>query len=82
VISDTSNLAQWTELGAELSGPNGESRRREIINNLEDLEIRAENALRSAYGEASEKIQALLQALDVAKQIAHTVQKPVDLSAL
>ncbi len=82
MISDTSNLAQWTELGAELSGPNGESRRREIINNLEDLEIRAENALRSAYGEASEKIQALLQALDVAKQIAHTVQKPVDLSAL
>ncbi len=78
----TTELPQWTELGTELSGPDGESKRQEIISILDALEIRAENSLKSAYGEASEKIQALLQAVDVAKQIAQTIHKPVDLSAL
>ena len=78
----TTELPQWTELGTELSGPDGESKRQQILTTLENLEIRAESALRSAYGETSEKIQALLQALDVAKQIAQTIHKPVDLSAL
>lgn len=78
----TTELPQWTELGTELSGPAGESKRQEILAALENLEVRAESALRTAYGETSEKIQALLKAVETAKQIAETIHKPVDLSAL
>lgn len=78
----TSEIPQWTELGAELSGPNADAKRAEILDILRDLEISAENSLRTASGEVANRLQSLLKATATAKQIAGKVLKPIDLSAL
>jgi hypothetical protein len=82
VISDTSSLAQWTELGAQLSGPDGDSRRQEIFDFLEDLESRIQADLRSPSTTDCSKLHALSSAVETSKEILQTILKPVDLSAL
>jgi hypothetical protein len=82
VISDTSNLAQWTELGAQLSGPDGDSRRQEIFGFLEDLENRIQAELRDPSATDYTSLNALSSAVETSKEILQIVLKPVDLSAL
>lgn len=74
-------LPQWTELGEQLSGPDGDSKREEILNNLTILERRAEAELRSPTA-AAPRVLALLEAVHSAKKLANTLFKPVDLSSL
>lgn len=78
----TSEIPQWTELGAELSGPDAEAKRAAIQDALRDLELSTGNSLRTASGEAAQRLQSLLKATATAKLIAGKVLKPVDLSAL
>lgn len=82
MISDTSNLAQWTELGAQLSGPDGDSRRREFFEVLENLENRIQADLRNPSTTDTTRLDALSKAVETGKEILQTVLKPVDLSAL
>lgn len=78
----TSEIPQWTELGAELSGPNAEAKRSEILDTLSNLELSAENSLRTASGDDAKRLESLLKAAGTAKIIAGKVLKTVDLSAL
>lgn len=82
MISDTSSLAQWTELGAQLSGPDGDSRRQEIFDFLQDLECRIEADLRNPSTTDCSKLHALSSAVETSKEILQTILKPVDLSTL
>ncbi|MCX6963583.1 MAG: hypothetical protein NTZ08_14230 [Verrucomicrobia bacterium] len=82
MISDTSNLAQWTELGAQLSGPDGDSRRQEIFDFLDNLENRIQADLRNPSTIDCTSLNALSSAVETSKEILQIVLKPVDLSAL
>ena len=82
MISDTSSMAQWTELGQELSGDGADARRRQILESLDNLEIRIQAGLRSPDISDTKRLEALANAVATAKEIVHTVLKPVDLSAL
>lgn len=74
-------LPQWTELGEQLSGPEGDSKRDAILGILASLEHRAELELRSTPSDAP-RVLALLDAVQTAKKLASTLFKPVDLSSL
>lgn len=76
------DLAQWSSLGEELQGPNGEHKREEILSKLDDLLHQAEGSLNSPDCESPSKVQALIRAIGHARDIANKVFKPVDLSAL
>ena len=76
------DLAQWSSLGEELQGPNGERKREEILSRLDDLTRQAEGSLNSPDCEDPAKVQALIRAIGHARDIATKVFKPVDLSAL
>jgi hypothetical protein len=76
------NLPQWSELGEQLSGPDGELKRAEMLSRLEALEARANASLRSPSCTEPVRIEALLRAIAHARDIASRVFKPVDLSAL
>ncbi|MFM8983295.1 MAG: hypothetical protein ACKOLA_10395 [Spartobacteria bacterium] len=76
------SLPQWSELGEQLSGPNGESKREEILARLDALEARANSTLRSPDCTEPMRVEALIRALGHAREIATKVFKPVDLSAL
>lgn len=76
------NLPQWSELGEQLSGPEGESKRAEVVSLLEALETRANAALRSPDCAEPIRVEALIRAIGHAREIATKVFKPVDLSAL
>jgi hypothetical protein len=76
------NLPQWTELGEQLSGPDGDAKRMEVISRLEALEARANAALRSPSCAEPARIEALIRAIGHSREIASRVFKPVDLSAL
>jgi hypothetical protein len=82
VLSNTSNIAQWTELGQQLTGDEADSRRRQVLETLENLEIQVQADLRNPSTSEPMKLEALAKALETAKEIAQTVLKPVDLSAL
>ncbi len=74
-------LPQWTELGEQLAGAEGDSKRDAILGILDSLEHRAEIELRSTASDAP-RVLALLDAVQTAKKLAHTLFKPVDLSSL
>jgi hypothetical protein len=76
------NLPQWSELGEQLSGPDGESKRSEVISRLDALEARANATLRSPACAEPARAEALIRAIGHARDIASRVFKPVDLSAL
>ena len=75
-------LPQWSELGEQLSGPDGEAKREEILARLENLEARANTSLRSSDCAEPMRVEALIRAIGHAREIATKVFKPVDLSAL
>jgi hypothetical protein len=75
-------LPQWSELGEQLSGPDGQSKREEVLDRLENLEARANSSLRSADCTEPARVEALIRAIGHARGIASRVFKPVDLSAL
>jgi hypothetical protein len=75
-------LPQWSQLGEQLSGPNGESKREEILAHLGNLEAFADSSLRSPNCSEPARLQSLLRAIEHARDIATRVFKPVDLSAL
>jgi hypothetical protein len=75
-------LPQWTELGEQLSGPDGESKREEVLSSLEALESRANSSLRSPDCTDPARVEALIRAIGHARDIASSAFKPVDLSAL
>ena len=75
-------LPQWCELGEQLSGPDGESKREEVLARLETLEARATSSLRSPDCAEPIRVEALIRAIGHARGIASRVFKPVDLSAL
>jgi hypothetical protein len=76
------NLPQWSELGEQLSGPDGELKRAEMLSRLEALEARANVSLRSPSCAEPARVEALIRAIGHARAIASRVFKPVDLSAL
>ena len=76
------DLAQWSSLGEELQGPNGEHKREEILSSLDDLSRQAEGSLNSPDCEDPAKVQALIRAIGHARDIATKVFKPIDLSTL
>jgi hypothetical protein len=82
MISDTSSMAQWTELGQELSGDSADARRQQILESLDNLETRIQANLRSPDISDTKRLEALANAVETAKEIVRTVLKPVDLSAL
>lgn len=82
MISDTSSMAQWTELGQELSGDSADARRQQILASLDNLETRIQANLRSPDISDTKRLEALANAVETAKEIVRTVLKPVDLSAL
>ena len=82
MLATQPELPQWSELGDQLSGPDGESKREEVISRLEALEARANAALRSPDCAEPFRVEALIRAIGNARSIASQVFKPVDLSAL
>ena len=76
------DLPQWSELGEQLSGPDGELKRAEILARLDALEARANSTLRSPDCPEPIRVEALIRAIGYARDIASRVFKPVDLSAL
>ena len=82
MVSDTSSIAQWTELGQELSGDGADVRRQQILESLDTLESRIQTDLRNPDISDTKRLEALAKAVETAKEIVHTVLKPVDLSAL
>jgi hypothetical protein len=76
------DLPQWCELGDQLSGPDGESKREDVLARLETLEARANSSLRSPDCANPMRIEALIRAIGQARGIASRAFKPVDLSAL
>jgi hypothetical protein len=75
-------LPQWSELGEQLSGPDGEAKREEILARLDALEAHANTTLRSLDCTEPMRVEALIRAIGHAREIATKVFKPVDLSAL
>jgi hypothetical protein len=75
-------MAQWTELGQELSGDSADARRQQILESLDNLETRIQANLRSPDISDTKRLEALANAVETAKEIVRTVLKPVDLSAL
>ena len=82
MLATQPELPQWSELGDQLSGPDGESKRAEVISRLEALEARANAALRSPDCAEPMRMEALIRATRTARDIASRVFKPVDLCAL
>ena len=82
MTSDTSSIPQWTELGSQLSGPDADQKRQEILNTLSDLESKVDISMRSAEIDMAPRLQALQQAIETARELANSILKPVDLSAL
>lgn len=82
MLATQPELPQWCELGEQLSGPAGESKRDEILSRLQTLEARANSSLRSSDCSEPMRIEALLRAIGHARGIANRAFKPVDLSAL
>lgn len=76
------DLPQWCELGEQLSGPDGESKRDEVLARLDALEARANSFLRLPDCTEPIRVEALIRAIGHARGIASRVFKPVDLSAL
>lgn len=75
-------LPQWSELGEQLSGLDGQSKRDEVLDRLQNLEARALSSLRSPECTEPARVEALIRAIGHARDIASRVFKPVDLSAL
>ncbi len=82
MLATQPELPQWCELGEQLSGPAGESKREEILARLEALEARANDSLRSFDCSEPMRVEALIRAIGQARGIASRAFKPVDLSAL
>lgn len=82
MLATQPSLPQWSELGEQLSGPDGEAKREEILRRLDTLEARANISLRSPDCTEPMRVEALLRAIGHAREIATKVFKPVDLSAL
>ncbi len=81
MFESSPNIPQWSELGEQLSGPDGERVRESILQNLAALEQRAESEMASPQADAP-RTQALLEAIQIAKKLAESLFKPVDLSTL
>jgi len=82
MLAASTILPQWTELGEQLSGSDGDAKRADLLARLEALEARANASLRSPSCAEPVRIEALLRAIAHARDIASRVFKPVDLSAL
>lgn len=82
MTSDTSSIPQWTDLGSELSGPDSDRKRQEILNALQDLNSQVDHSMQSADSETYPRLQALRNAIQLAQDMANTILKPVDLSSL
>lgn len=82
MLAAATTLPQWSELGDQLSGPDSDAKRAEVLSRLEALEARANASLRSPSCTEPVRIEALLRAIAHARDIASRVFKPVDLSAL
>jgi hypothetical protein len=76
------HLPQWTELGEQLSGPDSESKRADVLARLQWLEDRAKASLYSPDCEEPARLEALTRAISHARTITEKVFQPVDLSAL
>ncbi|NDD67541.1 hypothetical protein EBZ35_07865 [bacterium] len=65
-----------------MSGPDADQKRQEILNALSDLESKVDNSMRTAEIDMAPRLQALQQAIEIARELANSILKPVDLSAL
>lgn len=79
---NTSTISQWTELGQQLSSGDAEAHRQRILESLDHLENRVQVDLRNPTTTNHAKLEALEKAIQTAREIAQTVHKTVDLSAL
>lgn len=71
---------QWTELGERLCGPDSEHTRIEILQKFLGLE---KSILEQSHSDVPyDRLQALMEAVQIAKSLCESVLKPVDLSNL